>query len=153
DTPRPGRALGSLGMAGLFAGRRGGAAPGAAGQRAVRAVDRHRGLAGVVPGRALPGRARGACRGAGRIGGRGYNGRSHAPSGVAMPAVTACPQCGLENLYPDGALTVCADCGHEWAAGEQAAAGAGVVVRDVNGNVLEAGDSVVVIKDLKVKGS
>ena len=70
-----------------------------------------------------------------------------------MPAVTACPQCGLENLYPDGALTVCADCGHEWAAGEQAAAGAGVVVRDVNGNVLEAGDSVVVIKDLKVKGS
>ena len=70
-----------------------------------------------------------------------------------MPAAIACPQCGLENTYPDGALTVCADCGHEWAAGDSAAAGGGMVVRDVNGNALEAGDSVVVIKDLKVKGS
>jgi protein PhnA len=71
-----------------------------------------------------------------------------------MPAIPACPQCGLENTYPDGALTVCADCGHEWAAGDAGAgSGSGTVVRDVNGNVLEAGDSVVVIKDLKVKGS
>lgn len=71
-----------------------------------------------------------------------------------MSAIPACPQCGLENTYPDGALTVCADCGHEWAVGDAAAgSGGGTVVRDVNGNVLEAGDSVVVIKDLKVKGS
>jgi len=72
-----------------------------------------------------------------------------------MPAtIPACPQCGLENTYPDGALSVCADCGHEWAAGDAAAAKAdAVVVRDVNGNPLEAGDTVVVIKDLKVKGS
>ncbi|NLA67062.1 MAG: alkylphosphonate utilization protein [Gammaproteobacteria bacterium] len=72
-----------------------------------------------------------------------------------MPAtIPACPQCGLENTYPDGALYVCPDCGHEWTSAD-AAAGAGdaVVVRDVNGNPLEAGDSVVVIKDLKVKGS
>lgn len=70
-----------------------------------------------------------------------------------MSATTACPQCGLDNTWPDGALTVCGDCGHEWAAGDDAASGNGTVVRDVNGNVLEAGDSVVVVKDLKVKGS
>ncbi|HVJ38406.1 MAG TPA: zinc ribbon domain-containing protein YjdM [Stenotrophomonas sp.] len=68
-----------------------------------------------------------------------------------MSAVPACPQCTLENTYADGSLFVCADCGHEWGAGEPAAAGA--VVRDCNGNVLAAGDTVTVIKDLKVKGS
>ena len=71
-----------------------------------------------------------------------------------MPAIPACPQCGLENTYADGALLVCADCGHEWAPGEGVdAAGDAPVVRDVNGNPLAAGDTVVVIKDLKVKGS
>ena len=70
-----------------------------------------------------------------------------------MPAIPACPQCGLENTYADGALLVCADCGHEWAPGDAAAGGDAPVVRDVNGNPLEAGDTVVVIKDLKVKGS
>ncbi|GAB3504830.1 alkylphosphonate utilization protein [Pseudoxanthomonas daejeonensis] len=68
-----------------------------------------------------------------------------------MPTSPTCPQCGLENTYVDGALWICADCGHEWGAEEAAAAG--VVVRDSNGNVLVAGDTVVVIKDLKVKGS
>ena len=66
----------------------------------------------------------------------------------------ACPQCTLENTYPDGDNFVCADCGHEWPA--QAAAVAGdedAVVRDANGNVLANGDAVVLIKDLKVKGS
>ena len=71
-----------------------------------------------------------------------------------MPAIPACPQCGHENTYADGALLVCADCGHEWAPGEGGdAAGDAPVVRDVNGNPLAAGDTVVVIKDLKVKGS
>ena len=70
-----------------------------------------------------------------------------------MPAIPACPQCGLENTYADGALWICADCGHEWAAGDAASDGPSVVVRDSNGNVLVAGDTVVVIKDLKVKGS
>lgn len=70
-----------------------------------------------------------------------------------MPAIPTCPQCGLENTYPDGALMVCADCGHEWAAGDAGAGAGDLVVRDVNGNPLQAGDSVVVIKDLKVKGS
>ena len=69
-----------------------------------------------------------------------------------MSATPACPQCTLENTYADGALMVCADCGFEWAAGD-AAEGDAVVVRDSNGNVLNAGDTVTVIKDLKVKGS
>jgi len=60
----------------------------------------------------------------------------------------------MENIYPDGDNHVCADCGHEWpiAAGADAT-DAGMVVRDVNGNVLNSGDTVTVIKDLKVKGS
>lgn len=61
-----------------------------------------------------------------------------------------CPACNGENTYPDGALTVCADCGHEW---DPAEAGGATQVRDSNGNLLAAGDNVVVIKDLKVKGS
>lgn len=65
-----------------------------------------------------------------------------------------CPQCTLENTYPDGANLVCADCGFEWPA--QAAAAveeADAVVKDANGQVLQDGDAVVLIKDLKVKGS
>ncbi|AKC88027.1 zinc ribbon domain-containing protein YjdM [Pseudoxanthomonas suwonensis] len=68
-----------------------------------------------------------------------------------MADFPACPQCGLDNTYADGAFWVCPDCGHEWS-GEAAAEDA-LVVRDSNGNVLAAGDTVVVIKDLKVKGS
>lgn len=71
-----------------------------------------------------------------------------------MSNVPACPQCTLENTYPDGDNFVCADCGFEW---PQAAAAveedADAVVRDANGNVLANGDAVVLIKDLKVKGS
>ena len=68
-----------------------------------------------------------------------------------MSTLPNCPQCGLDNTYADGALWVCPDCGHEW--GADAEAQQGMVVRDSNGNVLAAGDTVVVIKDLKVKGS
>jgi len=69
-----------------------------------------------------------------------------------MSDVPACPQCGMHNTYPDGDSLVCADCGHEWAIAP-GARDAGVVVKDANGNLLAEGDSVVVIKDLKVKGS
>ncbi|ABO58806.1 alkylphosphonate utilization operon protein PhnA [Burkholderia vietnamiensis G4] len=75
---------------------------------------------------------------------------------AAMNAAPACPQCAMENTYPDGTLYVCPDCGHEWSAGAGAEAGdepAGDVVKDANGNVLSDGDSVVLIKDLRVKGS
>lgn len=60
----------------------------------------------------------------------------------------------MEHTYPDGSNHVCADCGHEWPiAPVEDGHGAVLVVRDVNGNVLNSGDSVTVIKDLKVKGS
>ena len=68
-----------------------------------------------------------------------------------MSSLPNCPQCGLDNTYADGALWICPDCGHEWSADETAATA--MVVRDSNGNALAAGDTVVVIKDLKVKGS
>ncbi len=69
-----------------------------------------------------------------------------------MSAAPACPQCTLENTYADGALWICADCGFEWSA-EASEGGDTLVVRDSNGNVLASGDTVTVIKDLKVKGS
>lgn len=59
----------------------------------------------------------------------------------------------MENIYPDGDNHVCTDCGHEWPIAAAKAADARVAVRDVNGNVLNSGDTVTVIKDLKVKGS
>jgi protein PhnA len=67
--------------------------------------------------------------------------------------IPACPVCGMENTYPDGDNFICPDCGHEWPQVAAASDDAELVVRDVNGNVLNSGDSVVVIKDLKVKGS
>ncbi len=72
-----------------------------------------------------------------------------------MPVTPACPQCTMENTYPDGDNYVCADCGHEWSIKESPAVDNDVeaVVKDVNGNVLTDGDAVVLIKDLKVKGS
>lgn len=70
-----------------------------------------------------------------------------------MPNVPACPQCTLENTYADGERFVCADCGYEWAPDAARADESAAVVRDSNGNVLAAGDTVVVIKDLKVRGS
>ena len=70
-----------------------------------------------------------------------------------MADIPACSQCGMENTYLDGDHYVCADCGHEWPSNTDAQAGDAVVVRDVNGNVLNQGDTVTVIKDLKVKGS
>ena len=71
-----------------------------------------------------------------------------------MSDIPACPLCTMENTYPDGDNYVCADCGHEWPiAAVAGVADAALVVRDVNGNVLASGDTVTVIKDLKVKGS
>lgn len=67
---------------------------------------------------------------------------------------TPCPQCTLENTYPDGKQMVCADCGYEWSAQSAAPSEeAATIIKDANGNVLSDGDNVVLIKDLKVKGS
>jgi protein PhnA len=72
-----------------------------------------------------------------------------------MSTTPSCPQCTLENTYPDGSNYVCADCGYEWPVAKTASADddAGAVVKDSNGTVLNDGDAVVLIKDLKVKGS
>ncbi len=74
-----------------------------------------------------------------------------------MSPLPACPKCNGEHTYEDGALLVCPECAHEWSASEAAAASvdddAPRVFKDANGNVLVDGDSVTVIKDLKLKGS
>lgn len=67
--------------------------------------------------------------------------------------IPACPLCTMENTYPDGDNYICPDCSHEWPQRSTHAEEGDTVVRDVHGNVLNNGDSVVVIKDLKVKGS
>jgi protein PhnA len=61
----------------------------------------------------------------------------------------------MENTYPDGENYVCADCAHEWSIVEIASSeeGGATVVKDANGNALADGDDVVLIKDLKVRGS
>lgn len=65
-----------------------------------------------------------------------------------------CPKCGSEHVYQDGSLWMCPECAHEWnpETASDAAADEGVI-KDANGNVLADGDTVTVIKDLKVKGS
>jgi len=72
-----------------------------------------------------------------------------------MSELPKCPKCGSSYTYEDGPLYVCPECAHEWsqtaATGEAAHDEGGV--RDANGNVLQDGDTVTVIKDLKVKGS
>lgn len=70
-----------------------------------------------------------------------------------MSQLPPCPQCGSEYTYEDGVQLICPECAHEWTAAEAAAEEAGKVVRDANGNELQDGDTVTVIKDLKVKGS
>jgi protein PhnA len=70
-----------------------------------------------------------------------------------MTQLPACPQCGSELTYEDGAMLVCPECGHEWNPAQASEADEGLLVKDANGNQLQDGDSVTVIKDLKVKGS
>lgn len=72
-----------------------------------------------------------------------------------MSTLSSCPRCNSSYIYEDGAMTVCAECGHEWATAEagEPVAEATAVVKDANGNVLQDGDAITVIKDLKIKGS
>ena len=71
-----------------------------------------------------------------------------------MSDMPPCPQCQSQYVYQDGELLICPECTHEWTPGEAApAADSGLTVIDANGNALADGDSVTVIKDLKVKGS
>jgi len=71
-----------------------------------------------------------------------------------MTPLPTCPKCHSEYTYEDGAMYVCPECAYEW--GKDAATEPAVVrqvIRDAVGNVLQNGDTVTVIKDLKVKGS
>ena len=73
-----------------------------------------------------------------------------------MSDLPKCPKCTCEHTYEDGALLICPECAHEWSASADAEADdedGPRVVKDSVGNVLADGDSVTVIKDLKVKGS
>lgn len=68
-----------------------------------------------------------------------------------------CPKCSSEHVYADGNLWVCPECAHEWSQfevkSEEATAAHDTSIRDAFGNVLVDGDSVTVIKELKIKGS
>ncbi|MFT3929321.1 MAG: zinc ribbon domain-containing protein YjdM [Spongiibacteraceae bacterium] len=70
-----------------------------------------------------------------------------------MNSLPACPQCKTEYTYEDGDNFVCPECAHEWPKVAAVQAEDVKVFRDANGNVLQDGDTVTVIKDLKVKGS
>jgi protein PhnA len=70
-----------------------------------------------------------------------------------MSDLPPCPACRSVYAYQDGLLLVCPECGHEWNPSETAAEEQGAGVVDANGNPLADGDTVTVIKDLKVKGS
>lgn len=65
-----------------------------------------------------------------------------------------CPECAQEFTYPQGALLVCPMCGHEWSADESSEADAGAVteIKDSVGNALADGDTVTIVKTVKVKG-
>ena len=64
-----------------------------------------------------------------------------------------CPQCNSEYTYEDGNMLVCPECAHEWSKDAADTDDSKKAIRDSNGNVLTDGDTVSVIKDLKVKGS
>ncbi|TZF89705.1 zinc ribbon domain-containing protein YjdM [Cognatilysobacter lacus] len=71
-----------------------------------------------------------------------------------MTDLPNCPACASTLTYSDGAMLVCPECGHEWSpAADPTSGDAPRVHRDAVGNVLADGDSVTVIKDLKVKGA
>jgi protein PhnA len=76
-------------------------------------------------------------------------------SSHAMTTLPPCPKCESQFTYEDGTMLVCPECAHEWPkdAAPSAASEGELVVRDAHGNTLADGDSVTVIKDLKVKGS
>ena len=64
-----------------------------------------------------------------------------------------CPLCQSEYTYEDRGLYICPECAHEWSGESAGEVEEGLVVKDINGNLLVDGDSVTVMKDLKVKGA
>jgi len=70
-----------------------------------------------------------------------------------MSAMPKCPKCSSALTYEDGSMYVCPECAHEWSKEASASVAEQRSVRDAHGNALQDGDSVTVIKDLKVRGS
>ncbi len=71
-----------------------------------------------------------------------------------MSDLPVCPKCGSEYTYPDANMLICSECAHEWSPETASESGDDVrVIKDANGNLLQDGDTITVIKDLKVKGS
>jgi protein PhnA len=71
-----------------------------------------------------------------------------------MSEIAPCPECKSPYGYDDGMMYVCPECGHEWTKdGAETGDGDEPIIKDANGNALNDGDTVTVIKDLKVKGS
>lgn len=71
-----------------------------------------------------------------------------------MSSLPNCPECNSEYIYEDGALYMCPECAHEWPIdATEENDEAQLIVKDSNGNLLQDGDSITVIKDLKVKGT
>lgn len=70
-----------------------------------------------------------------------------------MSELPPCLKCQSPYVYEDGGLLICPECGHEWEKGASEEASGLKMVRDANGTELRDGDTVTVIKDLKIKGS
>ena len=71
-----------------------------------------------------------------------------------MKDLPHCIKCGSDLTYEDGSLYICPECGHEWtASAESEDEKHEVIVKDAFGNILKDGDTVTIIKDIKVKGS
>lgn len=70
-----------------------------------------------------------------------------------MSSLPNCPICNSEYTYEDRHLLVCPECAHEWTLESMEATVNDDIIKDANGNILNEGDDVIVIKDLKVKGS
>lgn len=71
-----------------------------------------------------------------------------------MSDLPHCPKCNSEYTYEDGNMLICPECAHEWSSDTSAdSSDDGPVVKDANGNLLQDGDTVSVIKDLKIKGT
>ncbi len=70
-----------------------------------------------------------------------------------MSALPNCPKCQSEYTYEDGDMYICPECSHEWSETAAESTADISIIKDSNGNLLQDGDTVTVIKDLKVKGS
>ena len=70
-----------------------------------------------------------------------------------MDKLPNCPECNSEYTYEDGSMFVCPECAFEWNETTKSDNDDEKIIKDANGNVLTDGDTVTVIKDLKVKGS